>query len=202
MGWPDKRSDLVCRGGCGRKAVYTTKQLCRRCYKRDRAGLGIGQPVQIRRATAMTQLATIQYNATNHAALILFGLMSPPTGTQTITVTLSAGTTHACSANSISYKNVSGFRTAQTTSASSGTALTQTVTTGQANDVIVQMFADYSSGDITAYTKTQRWNVATISSVGLTAALGEAAGAASVVFGATGPASAFWGGAAVPLIPS
>lgn len=65
-------------------------------------------------STFMTQLQGLpSFGATggDWQSIFVFGLLSPPTGSQTITVTFSSGGTQYSAANSVSYLNVGGFGT-------------------------------------------------------------------------------------------
>lgn len=144
-------------------------------------------------ATSMTSLATIV--VATGIRIRVFGLLNPPTGTQTITVTTPGNTSGA---NSVSYNNVTSFGTGVTASGT-GTSASQTVSSG-ARQMVFQMFGSDGAvlGDnFTLYNKTQRWNDDVNE---FPIVIGDAAGAASVNFTATAPGAANWAGIAVPLI--
>lgn len=138
---------------------------------------------------------------TNAWQLVLFGLISPPTGSQTITVTCSAGTNDVA-VNSVSYFDVSSFGTVVGTSGT-GTSPSHTVTSA-ANKRIFQMFGNSgtTAGAFSAYNQTSRYNKAAVSSVNGPTLIGDAPGAASVVFSATTASTPNgWGSIAVPMNP-
>lgn len=145
-------------------------------------------------ATSMTSLATIVVATGDR--IRVFGLLNPPTGTQTITVTTPGNTSGA---NSVSYKNVTSFGTGVTASGS-GTGASQTVSSA-AGQMVFQMFGSDGSSlgdDITSYNQTKRWGADL--SISFPALIGDAVGVPSVNFTATAPGASNWAGIAVPLI--
>lgn len=155
-------------------------------------------------STSLTQLGSFLYlSGTDIWHLILFGLIGPPTGSQTISVSVSSGTDFVAM-NSVSYDDVASFGTVATTSGT-GTSPSHTVTTGAPNERIFQMFGNAGNtaafGDFSAYNQTSRWNANSSTSNGATL-IGDAAGASSVVFSATLTGTVVgWGSIAVPVIP-
>ena len=153
--------------------------------------------------TAMTQLASL-INIANASGVYLhmfaFGLLNPPTGSQTITASTSSGTTRYLAANSVSYFRVSSFGTPATTTGT-GTTASQSVTSTPGRTV-AQAFTDIAAapGSFSAYSPTQRSNIAAVSGTNKALVIGDGPGAATVNFSATQPSSAY-GGIAVPLIP-
>ncbi|WP_406813972.1 hypothetical protein [Mycobacterium sp. M23085] len=158
--------------------------------------------------TVSAQIGSTTLTALGNTGLVsgvglwLFGLINPPTGTQTVSVTVSGGATDVTAFNSVSYSNVSSFGTVQTASTPSGSSVTQTVSAAALNKV-VQAFTNGTagSGSFSAYSQTQRSNIASSGS-NEALVIGDAAGAASVTFSATAPNSGSSTTAiAVPLIP-
>ena len=125
----------------------------------------------------------------------LFGLRNPPSGAQTISVTIERPLSNlSLEACSVSYAQVSAFGPVSSVfGTEAGTSLTQTVNSAT-NEMVVQMFAT-ASGSITGYSQSPRY----ASANGLL--IGDAPGAASVSFTATRAASVDYAGLAVRLTP-
>lgn len=133
---------------------------------------------------------------------VIFGLISNtlPTGSQTITVTCSAGTDFVAT-NTSSYVGATGFGTVASTSGT-GTSPSHTVTTGIPTDRIFQMFANAgtTAGAFSAYNQTSRWNQAAVGSTSGPTLIGDAPGATSITFTATTASTpSGWGSIAVPV---
>ena len=145
--------------------------------------------------TSMSQIGGYQY--TTGAYIGLFILLNPPTGTQTISVTSSGAGTQFVAANSVSYLNVSGYGTVQTTNGTSASA-SQTVTssTGAAT---VQAFSSVSTNFGSYSNATTLSNQNFSNNVNIPLIVGGNSGAASSTFTSTLAASAAWGGMGVPL---
>lgn len=111
----------------------------------------------------------------------LYELLSPPTGTQTITVTLSAS--NYLTGNSDSYNGVSSFGTVATNSGSS-TAASVSVSSAVGQIAVAVIFAGGTSA-LTAFNQTSRWNAG--DNFGGYGVFGDAAGASTVSFSATTP---------------
>jgi hypothetical protein len=124
-----------------------------------------------------------------------FGLRNPPTGAQTVSVTVDRPVTSlSVEACSVSYAQVSGFGLVSSVSGTeSGTSLTQTVNSA-ANEMVVQMFAT-ASGSVAAYSQSSRF----ASTTGLL--IGDAPGAAAISFTATRATGVDYAGLAVRLTP-
>jgi hypothetical protein len=152
-------------------------------------------------ATVGTTSMTLLGNYTPDSGtmyLLIFGLLSPPTGTQTITFTSATGTPYV-NLNSVAYAGVLSFGTAVNASGS-GTAASQTVSSTTSNQLIFQMFTDdqgSASGAPTGYNQTARWSGD--GSVAQPTVIGDAPGGGNITFSATMPLSATWGGLAIPL---
>lgn len=144
-------------------------------------------------ATSMTSLATIL--VATGIRISVFGLLNPPTGAQTITITSPGNTSGA---NSVSYSNVVGFGTGVTASGT-GTSASQTVSSAP-GQMVFQMFGSDAPSlgeQFTAYNRTQRWNDEVNE---FPVVIGDAVGAASINFTATATGAAHWAGIAVPLV--
>ena len=124
-----------------------------------------------------------------------FGLRNPPTGAQTVSVTVDRTASNlSLEACSVSYAQVSAFAAAPPVSGTeAGTTMTQPVNSAM-NEMVVQMFAT-ASGSITAYNQTTRFTSAN----GLL--IGDAPGAAAISFTATRSTGVDYAGLAVRLTP-
>lgn len=148
--------------------------------------------------TAMTQQGVIAnwFTASgSYESVYAFVLQSPPTGSQTISVSISGATTDFITANSLSYYNVSGFGTAATSN--TGTANPSMSVSSATGQMVAQAFGDYTT-TFSAYSQTQRYNKPYSGSVNLSFVMGDAPGASSVTFSATNTHNA--GGIAIPVL--
>jgi hypothetical protein len=110
--------------------------------------------------------------------LVLFGLLNPPTGTQTISLSVASGTDYIA-ANSVSYFNVSGFGSIFT---NTGTDTTLSLAAPSiAGQMVVNAFTD-TEGTLTAYNQTTRSSIAYAASVNEPLLIGDAPGAPSLHF--------------------
>jgi hypothetical protein len=125
----------------------------------------------------------------------LFGLRNPPTGAQTVSVTVDRTASNlSFEACSLSYAQVSGFVLAPPVSGTeAGTTMTQPVNSAM-NEMVAQMFAT-ASGPILAYSQTLRFT----STNGMV--IGDAPGAAAISFTATRASGVDYAGLAVRLTP-
>jgi hypothetical protein len=125
----------------------------------------------------------------------LFGLRNPPTGAQTVSVTVDRTASNlSFEACSVSYAQVSGFVLAPPVSGTeAGTTMTQPANSAP-NEMVVQMFAT-ASGSITAYNQTSRFTSAN----GFL--IGDAPGAAAISFTANRATGVDYAGLAVRLTP-
>lgn len=151
-------------------------------------------------STSMTQLDSIlsfwSASGSDIGSMFVFGLLNPPTGTQTVTVTTSASS-HT-SVNAISYDNVSSFGTTSKTTGTGSTASHSVLSAPGRR--IVQMFSIGFSLDLSAYNQTSRYSVAhTANSQSLI--IGDAPSVGLTTFSASISSSTTWGSIAVPLIP-
>lgn len=137
----------------------------------------------------MTQLASLPTPGfAQH--LCFFGLLDPPTGAKTVSVSVVATGTTNLNGNSASYTTVDSFGTAVTAGSSAGPwTISATAAVG---DKIVNSFAGTGPS---AYDQTVRW----LSTTGLGTILGDAPGTGSpTTFNATMVLN--WAAVAVPLI--
>lgn len=134
---------------------------------------------------------------TFYCSVLLFGLLNPPTGPQTITFT-STGTSYLAG-NSVSYNNVSSFGST-ITNTGTGTSATITVPSA-ANELVVQAFSNSASGAFSGYNQNSRYSKAFVNQANLAFLLGDAPGSSSVTGTAMEP-SAHFGAAAVVLNPA
>lgn len=145
--------------------------------------------------TSMTLLGSAPNfnNSGYYARVVLFGLLSPPTGSQTITVTTSGGANYL-EGNSVSYTNVTSFGSVVTGSGtSSAPALS---VSSAANQMVVESFTTWSTNP-SSYTQTSRYSL-NINSPYRPFLIGDAPGASTVSFSAA--SSDYWSAIAVPLI--
>jgi hypothetical protein len=125
----------------------------------------------------------------------LFGIRNPPTGAQTVSVTVDRTVSNlSLEACSVSYAQVSAFIPAPAVSGTeAGTAMTQPVNSAP-NEMVAQMFAT-ASGPIAGYNQTLRFSSAN----GFL--IGDAPGAAAISFTATRASGVDYAGLAVRLTP-
>jgi hypothetical protein len=109
-------------------------------------------------STTMTALGkALSDNTTNSGYVQLFGLISPPTGSQTITVTLT-GTTSSIAGGSVSFTGAGSFGTAATNYGYTA-APTVSITPTASGNMITAGWCSGSTGTITAGTgDTLRWS--------------------------------------------
>jgi hypothetical protein len=136
------------------------------------------------------------YDGADYMYLPVFGLLSPPQGAQTITVTVPSG---LVTANSLSYKNVSSFGTIAKTSGtgSSSFAVSASSAGGQ---MVVNAFGGYT-GAINNYSQQRRSLQPYAGSTNLAMVAGDALGAPTTNFTAASTAADYWGGVTLPLLP-
>ena len=134
-------------------------------------------------------------NAFNGVYEELFGLRNPPTGAQTVSVTVDRTASNlSFEACSISYAQVSNFGLVSSVfGTESGTSMTQQVNSA-INEMVLQMFGT-ASGPITGYSQTLRFTSAN----GLL--IGDAPGAAAISFAATRASGVDYAGLALRLTP-
>lgn len=149
-------------------------------------------------STPMAQLGFISNYSTGTycESAAIFGLLSSPTGSQTVTITSSATTYSA--ANSVSYSNVIGFGTVAT---NTGNGSTASISAGAAGwQMVANAFfnSSYPNADLfNSYNQTSRYST-TYNYNGFL--MGDAAGASRANFSATLPYSNPWAAFAVPLL--
>ena len=155
--------------------------------------------------TSMTQVGAFLFEtASNDGYVVLFKLLNPPTGAQTMTFAVSGGTDYIA-VNSVSYANVGSVGATATTNSGTSTSASLTVSAAP-NDMVVQVFAANNSGvpalSFSAYNQTSRYNVTGVNSVNIGTLMGDAPGASSVSFTSTVSTSSTWGAIGVPLLPA
>jgi hypothetical protein len=125
-----------------------------------------------------------------------FGLREPPTGAQTVSVTVArGGSAIEIAGCSVSYVEVSAFGSVSSVfGTEAGTSLSQTVNS-TVNEMVVQMFAT-ASGSITNYSQSPRFSDPANAFV-----IGDARGATSVPFTASRANGVDYAGLAVRLTP-
>ena len=152
-------------------------------------------------STYMKVLGLQSYDPASNRFVVIWGLLNPPTGTQTISVT---GQTNYTGANSIAYSGVSGFSIPEY-SIGVGTSTSLTVDTDVDGGITVQALASNATpaGKVfTNYNQTSRWNQRTASMYGLL--IGDTGGqnANDSVFTASQDTAWEWGSIGVTLLPS
>lgn len=145
--------------------------------------------------SAMTQLGASPQmtNAGNFYRIVWFGLLNPPTGAQTISVTMDSGS-NFCVAESVSYNSRFGPLTTGS-GTSSVPALSVPSAKGQ---MVVEAFTTWNTNP-SGYTQTSRYS-ANVNSPARGFLVGDAPGASTVNFSAASCDQ--WTAAAVPLIPA
>jgi hypothetical protein len=123
----------------------------------------------------------------------VYQLLNPPTGAQTITVTLTAASSFG--GNSDSYNGVSSFGTVATNSGSAGVA-SVSVSSATGQTAVAAIFNDSASA-LTGFNQTSRWNNGDSFGYGV---FGDAPGASTVSFSASAPAA--WAAIGVSLVGS
>lgn len=154
---------------------------------------------------AMTSLGKVATdNSTTAGYVQMFGIIAPPTGSQTITVTCTGGTPNSLAAGSISFTGVGSFGTAVTAFGSSAAA-TVSVTGTSVNNMMVSAVCAGSAISGAGTGVTSRW----IKNESTSSGAGEGAGGTSpsVASGAvampwTISGSDFWGMIGVEAIAS
>ena len=150
---------------------------------------------------AMTELGKLYYgqSGSNYAVVLLFGVLNPPSGTPTISVSLPGSVYSIC--NSVSYYNVSGFgnvsKRAVTSPSSVYTSLAAYSAPGQ---MVANVFGGWTQMG-SAYNHKSRWYKMYQSNVNLTFRMGDAIGADRIAFQDVLGDEVSWGSIAVPLLP-
>lgn len=147
--------------------------------------------------TAMTKLGVSPQmtNAGFFYWIVWFGLLNPPTGSQTITATADSGTNY-CSAISLSYNSVASF--GSITSGSGTTSVPALSVPSAKGQMVAEAYATWNTNP-SGYTQTSRYAV-NVNNPARPFQAGDAPGAATVNFSAV--TSDQWTAAAVPLIPA
>jgi hypothetical protein len=142
-----------------------------------------------------TQLSSL--NGTYHE---FFGLLNPPAGPQTVSLSVDrpGSTSVSIEGCSVSYTQVSAFVSPASSVAGTetGTGLLQTITSA-VNEMIVQMFTA-ASGQINGYSQRPRYT-GTANNIGFV--IGDAPGAPTVQFTASRADGADYAALAVRLTP-
>lgn len=155
---------------------------------------GLTFSVQLSNGASLTQLSRQEANyiGFNNRGLAVFGIINPPDGTLTITVSGPMPVNDAkLIGNSSLFNGVSSFGTAATATAASMSA------TADTNGRIFQAFAGW--GAMGGYSQTQRWSATGNggdTTLGLLIGDAPGNGASSVSFSATGASF----GSAIPLV--
>jgi len=150
-------------------------------------------------ATAMTQKASITISAGTPLYLSAYTLLSPPTGSQTVTATLSSG--QVVVGNSVSVLNGKTIGTALTNNSSSGTAMTVSATSTTLKQIVLQAFAYDNGGnatDFSNYNGTQLYDLGGIFNTNGDLLMGWSYGGPTLTCSATA-GSAPWGAIAIPV---
>jgi hypothetical protein len=129
--------------------------------------------------------------------IFAFGVIGPPSGTQTITLSATGATIGNLAGNTVSYQNVGAFGNFYTNSGS-GTALSLSSIPAATNEYVIGGFAGLNHV-LGSYNKTSRWNQTNTASIPMV--IGDAVGASTVSFTAT-QTSDGWGAVGGVLLPS
>jgi len=143
----------------------------------------------------------LYFNAVGYYAYVgMFGLINPPTGAQTISISQPTNSNHWFQGGSLSYRNVSSFGSVVANITAANGPATVTATSSPLQRV-VNILAMWASTP-TSYSQTARigpWNTSSAIRPGV---IGDAPGAASVTFSETATDyGANLGCLALPLIP-
>ena len=138
----------------------------------------------------------------------VFGLLKPPTGAQTISVSQSGSGTKYLGANSVTYLGVQGFGPAATSNSTSGTtsqsggALTVTSAVNERIVVLLGNNASTSGAGFTAFSGTTRFSRNVALNVSPVMLIGDGLGSgSSTAFTATSSTAANYGAVSVRLLP-
>lgn len=148
---------------------------------------------------AMTEAVIINSDNNVNGWVALYYLLNPPTGTQTVSVTVTTGSSHTLGGGSLTYVNYGGYTNATTQFYNFQTPL---ITVVSAVDSVVLM-AFTSGPAITGINQTSRYinNFNPGANAADVIMLADAPGAASVASTAT-PSGDVWGIVAVSLTPA
>jgi hypothetical protein len=157
--------------------------------------------------TSMSSLGRVYCGGSSYVFLHLFGLSSPKSGAQTVTVTPNSGFgIYGIAANSVSMSNWAQTSAEVTVGQTASTSLSQTISSAT-NHLVVQAFCYFDSSantaSIASYNQTSRYNSGAVTpGYAFALVLGTAAGASSVSFTATGSGgTANYCAAGVDLVP-
>lgn len=150
-------------------------------------------------STFVYEMGGITYYNASGVGLFLFalGIIGPPSGTQTVTLSANGATIDALAANTISYLNIGSFGTFVGNSGI-GTALSLDGISSASGQIVVAGFADISKA-LSGFSQTSRWNQTDTS--GIPMLIGDANGDSSVGFGASAAGSDNWGAIGGVLLP-
>jgi hypothetical protein len=154
---------------------------------------------------SMTQIGSavsIGTSAPWYTFISMFYLANAAGGARTVTITPSVSATSGAKANIVSYTGVGSVGSLQSATGN-GSSLSQTVTSATGHLVVQGFYQPFDTSAIASYNQTTRWN--SIANGWTTAlVIGEAAGASSVSFTASGSngTSNIYGGVAVDLTPA
>jgi len=159
--------------------------------------------------TPMTALTERGFNNRSSGRTQQFILLNPPTGAQTVQVTVTrsegvVGASYAI-ANSVSYNHVGAY-TQGASSHGIGASRSLTVTTAGEGDMVVQAFGHQDSAGMSDYSQTQRSNLPGSDRPGgfipVTLLIGDSdEGDNNISFTATG-IETYWSGVSVILHPA
>jgi len=139
------------------------------------------------------------YNASGHAfGIVAFGIIGPPSGTQTVSIGVSGATISQLAGNTMSYQNVGSFGDFYDNSGT-GTALSLSGIGSTAGQLVVGGFAG-APYVLSSFNQTSRWNQANTASIPMV--IGDVAGGSTVNFTATQSTSYSWGAVGGVLLPS
>ena len=135
-------------------------------------------------------------SGSNNCSLYIFGLIGPPTGAQTITLTPGTGT-HQIAAGSVSLFNASSFGAP---AGVAGTNVPSMVVPSMMGQKVIQAFGGYTTTFV-GYTGTQRVNLPFVNNINLSFVMGSAHAPAQTFTQFSAPGSTQpWGGIGVPVL--
>jgi hypothetical protein len=152
--------------------------------------------------TAISLQKAIFSVSSDPCTLAIFGLLNPPTGSQSVAVTLTGGgTTEDGFQDSVSYRNVSGWGVPVTNTATSA-SMTVGPVPNKPGGLVFCMFCPgaTATSTISAFSGTTRKNQAWTSGVNFTTLIGDQATTGPVTLTATDSVSHPYGAIAVPLL--
>ena len=166
-------------------------------------GFGVsGTVTSITCTVGGVSMKQLGWAATSTNFVYLFGLIGPPTGSQSVVGTVNASASVYGTMNSVSYNGVRGFGVPNLNTNAGSTTASNTVNWGPGYPVVVQAMENSSSpgNAFTASTCTSRYNVGGATNSGQPLFIGDTIGVAGSGTSLSATlSSAAWEAIAVPL---